>query len=85
MVQRCLVYFGQSLDQLDPSPRRIQRQEDDDRGFLVHACKTGDQIDEQAFRVGPGVVELSDQEKDVVKSRHGHLPSLLFKNHSVSE
>lgn len=53
--------FGQALYQIHARSWRIQCQEDDDGGFLVSAGEPGNHMDQQAFRVCPGVVELAHQ------------------------
>lgn len=41
-IGRRLGHLGEPLDELDAGARRVQRQENNDRRFLVHVRKTGD-------------------------------------------
>ncbi len=67
-VWRAAFHLGQPLDQVNSGAGRVQRQKDDDRDILVGAGQSGDQMNQQAFRVGPHVVQLADQQDQAVKS-----------------
>jgi len=62
------VHFGQPLYQIDPRARRVQSQEDDNRDVLVRTAQTSDQMDQQAFCVGPHVIQPADQQDQPVKA-----------------
>ena len=62
--------FGQPLHEFDSRPRRVECKEDDDRRLFVYLRQSGDQVDEQALRVGPRVIELTYEEQYVMKAGH---------------
>lgn len=68
---RDAIKLGQPFDEIHPRAHRIERQEDDDGSFLVGTGQSRDQMDQQAFRVGPGIVQLADQQQERVKQGRG--------------
>ncbi len=59
---RAAFHLGKTFNQIDPGARRVERQEDDNGDVLVGAAQPGNQVDQQAFCVGPHVVQFADQQ-----------------------
>jgi hypothetical protein len=61
--------LGQSLDKLDAGSCGVQRQKNHDCSFFVYLREAGDEIDEQAFRIRPSIVQLAGEQQYLLETR----------------
>ncbi|MNE68891.1 hypothetical protein D3C80_1645770 [compost metagenome] len=73
-IGRCGRQLGQAFGQVDAGARGVQGQEDHDRLLLVDIQQMGDDIDQQAFGIGPDIVEAADKQKHLVYRCHRKSP-----------
>lgn len=67
------LHLCQTLHEINPRARGIQREKDDDCRLLVRQGEPGNHVNQEAFSICPGIIQLPQQEQDVLELMHRRL------------
>lgn len=71
--QLAFLHLCQTLHEINPRARSIQREKDDDCRLLVRQGEPGDHMNQEAFSICPSIIQLPQQEQDVLELTHCRL------------